>query len=467
MVSSGCDPRVSETSEAHIYIEDAPRIDMQDGGSLAPDAGPLVHDEYAPPEVPTVIIDGDDGPQEVPLESAVLAASMTVEQAIVASCSTSIVSGLSEQLIGELQCLRPGTLESVRGIANVSLGSAASQWMQAPAARALRRAAARRSATMFINSSLRTLPQQYLLYRWQDRRCGISIAAPPGLSNHNGALAIDIESNASWRSALEVEGFRWLGSSDPVHFDYVGSGTSDIRSLSVLAFQRLWNRNNPGDRIAEDGDYGATTESRLRRAPARGFPVGASCSTTPPRPPPPPPPPVASLELDVRWERLADDSYRFTTSAPSSVAEVGYFIDGFAIGVVPRGTASTYERRYVFGRDGVARSFEVRAFNAAGAQVGRATGAIDVSNDTAVFVRPSGGRTWEIGLERAPSAVVAIEVRADGYLLSDGISGRPRSTRLAVQSTFSTLGERDLEIRTYGTDGALRGTLRRTVTLAR
>jgi DNA polymerase-3 subunit alpha len=81
---------------------------------------------------------------------------------------------------------------------------------------------------MFINSSLRSLPQQYLLYRWQRVRCGIEIAAAPGLSNHHGALAIDIESNAAWRSSLQAEGFAWLGSGDPVHFDYVGGGTTDI-----------------------------------------------------------------------------------------------------------------------------------------------------------------------------------------------------------------------------------------------
>ena len=55
---------------------------------------------------------------------------------------------------------------------------------------------------------------------------------------------------------------------DPVHFDHLGS--PDIRGRDVLAFQRLWNRNNPNDQIAEDGDYGPATESRLgkRRRPA-------------------------------------------------------------------------------------------------------------------------------------------------------------------------------------------------------
>jgi hypothetical protein len=432
-----------------------------DGGVLEtePDA-PLeetTHDDYAPPEV--VTIDEGAGPVEATTEMIV---ALTVEGAVTASCSTSIVSGLSQQLVSELQCMRPGTFESIAGIDNVSLGSAASEWMQTSAARALRRAAARRSsATMFINSSLRSLPQQYLLYRWQRVRCGIEIAAAPGLSNHNGALAIDIESNAAWRSSLQAEGFAWLGSGDPVHFDYVGGGTTDIRSLSVLAFQRLWNRNNPSDRIAEDGDFGASTESRLRQSPAVGFAIGACGS------PPPPPPPPATTPIGATWERLADGSYLLTARSASSVATARFLVDGFSLGDAPRGTTGTYELRYRFSDEREGRAFEVRALNAAGAQVGRATGSLDSVPGTGVFVRPTDAGSWEIGLERAPSGVANIEVRADGYLLTDSVSRSTRSARRIVTSNFSTLGERNIEIRTYGEDGILRGTLRRTVTLAR
>jgi hypothetical protein len=48
-----------------------------------------------------------------------------------------------------------------------------------------------------------------------------------------------------------------------------------VSGLSVLAFQRLWNRNNPKDRLAEDGAYGPQTEARLARAPSAGFAIGA------------------------------------------------------------------------------------------------------------------------------------------------------------------------------------------------
>jgi uncharacterized protein (TIGR03382 family) len=61
-----------------------------------------------------------------------------------------------------------------------------------------------------------------------------------------------------------------------VHFDHLSS--PDNRGKDVLAFQRLWNRNHPTDKISEDGAYGPQTESRLRMAPATGFPVGATCA---------------------------------------------------------------------------------------------------------------------------------------------------------------------------------------------
>jgi hypothetical protein len=132
------------------------------------------------------------------------------------------------------------------------------------------------TATVQINSAFRTVAQQYLLYRWyQAGRCGIAAAATPGRSNHESGRALDLANASSARSAMAARGWSYAGASDPVHFDYYNS--PDIRGRDVLAFQRLWNRNNPGDRIAEDGAYGPQTESRLRMAPATGFAQGAGC----------------------------------------------------------------------------------------------------------------------------------------------------------------------------------------------
>ncbi len=129
---------------------------------------------------------------------------------------------------------------------------------------------------MKVHSALRTVAQQYLLSRWAaGKRCGIQLATRPGESNHETGLALDVGASAAWRSALESEGFRWLGSIDRVHFDFIGAGATHHDGLDVRAFQRLWNRNNPDDAITETGRYDAATEQRLKRSPAGGFPIGA------------------------------------------------------------------------------------------------------------------------------------------------------------------------------------------------
>jgi uncharacterized protein (TIGR03382 family) len=60
-----------------------------------------------------------------------------------------------------------------------------------------------------------------------------------------------------------------------VHFD--NTRAPDNRGLDVRAFQRLWNRNHPGDKITVDGAYGPQTAARLKQAPATGFAKGAQC----------------------------------------------------------------------------------------------------------------------------------------------------------------------------------------------
>lgn len=211
--------------------------------------------------------------------SSALAANATVGQAVASECATSAVKGLSVQLVEEIQCLRPNTFMRIDKLPGLTLGSSVMPYMQTKAAQALIAAQKARGQAMSINSAMRTLPQQYLLYRWyQTGRCGIGLAASPGTSNHEGAIAVDINDNAGWRTAMQGKSFRWLGASDPVHYDFVGGGTVNLRGLSVQAFQRLWNRNNPNDKIAEDGDYGGATASRLAQAPVGGFAKGADCT---------------------------------------------------------------------------------------------------------------------------------------------------------------------------------------------
>lgn len=206
-------------------------------------------------------------------------AAATVGSVARTACSTAATRGLSLQMLGEVECLRPGTMKRIDNIANVSLGAGALPRLNAAAADRLRTAAS--AGAISLSSAARSTAQQYVLYYWYaHQRCTnvVSLAAKPGSSNHESGVAIDVPSYSALKTRLTNNGFRWLGSNDPVHFDYVGSGAVDIRSLNVKAFQRLWNRNNTGDKISEDGAWGPQTSARMDKSPADGFAKGPACS---------------------------------------------------------------------------------------------------------------------------------------------------------------------------------------------
>lgn len=398
-------------------------------------------------------------------ERATTAAGKTVSNAIWTACSTSVLRPLAQQLIDEVRCLEPSALVSVTDIPGVSFGGGAFPYLQRSAAQALRRAVARKGAPLYLSSVLRTLPQQYLLRKWYETgRCGIPLAARPGTSNHESGLAVDVPYYSAWRWALSAEGFRWFGSSDVYHFDYTGPRV-DLRYYSVLAFQRLWNRNNPYDRIGEDGSYGSATSTRLARAPVAGFAKGAFCKAAA-KPKPAPKPEHA---IEVYWHRNSDGSYNLRALAPQEITAVEYVVDGFVLGSgkITRAAGHNFPTSYRFNVEQRERLFEVRGYDQAGKRVGLGVGLIDVTADTAVYIRQLGKDLYEIGLERAPAGVAYLEVRAETWLLTDMVSNATRvdAKRLAVRSKFNQLGERQFVLDTYNADGSHRGTLRRTFTL--
>lgn len=187
------------------------------------------------------------------------------------SCSTDGLQKLDLQLINQIQRIAPGVLVRFDHLP-VKLGAGCHPYLQAPAMVALKLAIADRSGrTMIVNSAYRTLAQQAVLHAHsQHRRCGILAAAAPGLSNHNSGLALDVEDAPGWKRHLEHHGWDWIGSFDPMHFDYK-AGAKDLRFLSIKAFQQLWNFNNPASKLAEDGKWGAHTHSVLMSTPVDGF----------------------------------------------------------------------------------------------------------------------------------------------------------------------------------------------------
>lgn len=203
----------------------------------------------------------------------------TVFEARDQGCSTKVVEGLSLQILAEGGCMADGAFVPVPEVANLELDTAVLPFLARPARDALVEVLGEfPKETMRITSMTRTLPQQYLLHEWYvGGRCGVTLAAHPGRSNHESGLAIDVSSPAQWRKRLSKAGYRWFGKRDRWHFDYAPKQTKRYGHTGVQAFQRLWNRNHPEDRIRDDGTFDEATEARLRQAPARGFPAGPQC----------------------------------------------------------------------------------------------------------------------------------------------------------------------------------------------
>ncbi|MFO0550016.1 MAG: M15 family metallopeptidase [Polyangiaceae bacterium] len=249
---------------------------------------------------------GSDSTPDSVEEVARARSSITVGEAADSSCSTSSVRALSLQIIEQAACAQPAAFVEVPVLPNVSWSDTVFPYLEAPARDAFVAAAGDLpSQHLTVNSMLRTVAQQLLLYRWyQEGRCGIGLAATPGNSNHETGLAFDVAEHATWQSTLEAHGFSWLGASDPVHFDYTGAGATDYRGADVLAFQVLWNKNHPEDPITEDGDYGPQTEARLLAAPVDGFPIGPSCAE-----------PSGALTLSITGVDGAQDRFSDLASA--------------------------------------------------------------------------------------------------------------------------------------------------------
>ncbi|NOY91103.1 MAG: hypothetical protein GXP55_07805, partial [Deltaproteobacteria bacterium] len=186
------------------------------------------------------------------------------------ACSTAGVENLSAQLAEAQSCMRPDAFVPFAPYPNITLTSSrVHAFVQASARDAIQAAAD--ATPLSITSAFRTVADQYVLYN----SGGCGLAARPGRSNHQSGRAVDLSNASAARAALEAQGCVWFGSRDPVHFDCPGM---DLRADAITAFQHLWNVNNPGDTIAEDGAYGAQTDARLAGSPAGGFSdTGCGC----------------------------------------------------------------------------------------------------------------------------------------------------------------------------------------------
>lgn len=199
---------------------------------------------------------------------------MKIVKDVIGSCNTGLVKGLSEQIIMVMNALIPNVLVNFADL-NVDVqGDQINPFLQLAAKESLRLALQERGTRMIVNSAYRTIAQQHVIRRqFELRLCGIPAAARPGTSNHEGGLALDIEDPDGWEPFMQRRSWIRLGAFDPPHYDYrfLAATRSDIGTIGIRAFQRLWNQFNPTDPIPEDGIYGPLTALRLDSSPVDGF----------------------------------------------------------------------------------------------------------------------------------------------------------------------------------------------------
>jgi murein L,D-transpeptidase YcbB/YkuD len=190
---------------------------------------------------------------------------------------TGRVSGLSRQIIAQMNTLANGILISFESLPGIEgSGASLNLYLQAGAKESLRAAlregiAKQPNLKMTINSAYRTVAQQHILYQvFQRDPKLIPLASKPGNSNHENGLAIDVNNYNAWKPYLTAHGWHWLGGNDPVHFSEP-SGRDDVKKLGIAAFQALWNQYHPDDSMTVDGSFGAQTAAKMDSAPIGGF----------------------------------------------------------------------------------------------------------------------------------------------------------------------------------------------------
>jgi hypothetical protein len=196
-------------------------------------------------------------------------------------CSTSGLRPLNEQIVQVLlSSVNTATETHLVRCDDIPLlrvsGNSTIPLLQPAARNSLQRVIAQKGRQLKLIHAYRTIAQQFVLLQWKIRgRCRITAARRPGTSDHERAIAIDIDEFSVWKEALESAGWDWAGPGDRGHFSFHGPGVSPkVLTESVRSFQKLWNLNNPDDLIDEDGIFGdEETGPRLLLSPIQGFEI--------------------------------------------------------------------------------------------------------------------------------------------------------------------------------------------------
>lgn len=183
-----------------------------------------------------------------------------------------LLDGLSNQLVDAINCIRPGTLSDLPDGNWQMLSPLRPALIDARGVDDLMEAAESRDTSMIIRWAYRDIALQNLFFLWTLKGC--DFAAPPGLSNHQNGLSVDLNDPGDWRGTMERFGWENNLPNDRPHFDYVLADDEGLATLSILAFQALWNHNRADAPLALTGEFDEATEQALGDTPLRGFQRG-------------------------------------------------------------------------------------------------------------------------------------------------------------------------------------------------
>lgn len=197
---------------------------------------------------------------------------MNVEELAKTECSTEKLAPLARQIAQTLIASLPATdIIDISGHVNI-VGGSTLPYLQRRAGEAFIAAINEAGRKPQLVHALRTLPQQYMVYyQYIHHLCDIPLAASPGSSPHERAIAIDLHDWDSWRAVLAKHNFVWRGQADKPHFNFHGPQNADFGIEEIKAFQKTWNDHNPTDLLKVDGSYGPKTESKLLISPVAGW----------------------------------------------------------------------------------------------------------------------------------------------------------------------------------------------------
>ena len=227
----------------------------------------------------------DMGPPPVPVGE------MSIAEFVAETCFTAgdatppeLLDGLSAQLIAAIDCVRAGTVGELPPGNWRMLDPIRPPLVDARGVDDLIAAAASGDREMVIRWAYRDVAVQHLFYLWTLKGC--DFAAPPGLSNHQNGLSVDLEDPGYWSPLMRAQGWEDNLPNDRPHFDYTLAEDVGLARLSLFAFQALHNRNRPDDELPLSGEFDAATEAALGGAPIGGFEEGlCEGGQVPPEPP--------------------------------------------------------------------------------------------------------------------------------------------------------------------------------------